>query len=183
MPSGAITTVSRSAARTVAATSLAKPLAVERFTGIPPSQRMKMPSGQRNSVCLPTNLPPSRSASFACSPTRKSQFEVCGATISTILRTSGTPPSKRQPVSPMLKRPSAALRRECARSRFGPSRGTWGSLQSATALAGSPHLAPVEQHGFDLERIGTRRARVARTQDQQRRSRVGTQAAELRRSP
>ena len=132
VPSGASATVIFSASRMARPTSLAKPDAAERSTGMPPSQRIKMPNGQRKSVCLPMKVQPRRSASFACSPTGKSQFEVCGATIRTILRTSGTSPSKRQPLRRIDSRPSAAASGPWARCRFGPSSGTRGSAKSAT---------------------------------------------------
>ena len=129
VPSGASTTVIRSASRSTRATSLTKPVVAERSTGIPPIARMKTPNGQRKSVCLPMKVPPRWSASFAIRPIGKSQFEVCGATIRTIFGTSGTSPSKRQPVIRIRKRASPAARAPWARCTFGPSSGTCGSAK------------------------------------------------------
>jgi hypothetical protein len=91
---------------------------------MPPSQRMNAPSGPRNSVSLPRNDARMPSANFAATPTTKSQFEVCGATMIIIFGMFGIVPSNRHPHSRSSVRPNA---RESALPRVGtwsPTAGT-----------------------------------------------------------
>ena len=64
-----------------------------------------MPSGQKNTVCLASQVLSSRRTRNAQKPWKKSQFDVCGATISTYFGTLGMLPAMRQPEIRMSKMP------------------------------------------------------------------------------
>ena len=103
---------------------------------------MKTPSGKRKRVCLATKRPPMCIENLTQRPVRKSQFDVWGATISTMRGMSGRLPSIVQPRTPITKRPRAAASGPWARETFGPSSGMCGSVHRAmrdlTSSSGGP---------------------------------------------
>src|SRR5205814_6894663 len=58
-----------------------------------PSARSTGPNGHRNRVSLPNQWMRRSSANMASTPTTKSQFDVCGATITTNFGARGTAPT------------------------------------------------------------------------------------------
>src|SRR5688572_1501613 len=78
---------------------------LERSMGMPPKCRARGPKGPTNAVCLANQVVSRFSTQYGRMPRRKSQFEVCGATIITNFGMSGRFPAMRQPVRRMRRMP------------------------------------------------------------------------------
>ena len=72
---------------------------------MPPKRRARMPIGQKNTVCLASQVVSSCRVRYAVKPWKKSQLDVCGATIITNFGTSGIVPATRHPEIFMSRMP------------------------------------------------------------------------------
>ena len=83
VPSGVTTRKNGLPLRTWATTSSTNRPGLARFTGMPPRARISPPNGGLNRVCLPSHFGANPYRQQMASMNAKSQFEVCGAPIST----------------------------------------------------------------------------------------------------
>ena len=96
--------------------------------GMPPKRRARMPSGQKNTVCFASQVVSSCSVRYAVKPWKKSQFDVCGATIITNLGSCGIVPATRQPEIFMSRMPSQRRQRALTCGAVGGRRRKPGAL-------------------------------------------------------
>jgi hypothetical protein len=106
------------------------PSVAVRSSGAPPSQRSTGVSGNRKTVCLPSQLALRPTANIPRMPRKKSQFDVWGATITTNLGQSGNSPSIRQPNR-------RSRRRASVRDTLVPRLGRPGPVRSVVRMAGT----------------------------------------------
>ena len=86
-------------------TSATNPLARDRSTGIPPSERMMLPSGYQKTVCLTRNDAFMPVAQIKAVARKKSILELCGTSATMALPRLGNSPSIFQPNDRNTSRP------------------------------------------------------------------------------
>ena len=137
VPSGDSTSCSGPGAACSAATDAATVLAARaRSTATPPSQRINVPKGGRNSDALARKRMCMPSAKAPNSVYGMSQLLVCGAAMTTQRRARGSSaPSTRQPARPRMARATARIKGA-----------TTGVSKMVTAMAPSIGPAPAPLH-------------------------------------
>src|SRR3546814_645003 len=139
VPSGASPYQNLSLPRISAAACSTTPWAALRSTGITPRRLSSQPiTGIRNSESLPSTRMSTPSAILAAKPQSPSQFDECGAPISTSRGMSGSSPAMRQPPSFRIVRPSQRVKRlGFTRGAFGGSGRTTSSCVGVICSPGS----------------------------------------------